>query len=88
MELYYPDINDDFWTDMSVPDWDIPVSEDMDADAFVQTLKDWDRARFWRLAEMEGFRIDLLKKVGYEYTILSDDTGWTASKYLQKHLKG
>lgn len=88
MELYYPDINDDFWTDMSVPDWDIPVSEDMDADAFVQTLKDWDRARFWRLAEMEGLRIDLLKKVGYEYTLLSDDTGWTASKYLQKHLQG
>lgn len=71
-----------------VPKWNIPVSEDMDADAFVQTLIEIDRADFWRMAEKEGLRSDLLKEVGYEFTLLTDKTGCLAAKYLEKHLEG
>lgn len=71
-----------------VPKWNIPVSEDMDADAFVQTLIEIDRADFWRMAEKEGLRTDLLKEVGYEFTMLTDKTGCLAAKYLEKHLEG
>lgn len=80
--------DEDSWQPTPAPDWDIPVSEEMDADAFVKTLMDMDKATFWRLAEEAGLRTDLLKKVGYEYKILSDDTGYKASRYLKKHLNG
>lgn len=87
--LYYSDKLADYAkNEIKIPDWDIPVSEDMDADAFIQTLIDMDRVEFWHKAEEAGIRIDLLREVGYEFDYLTDNMVWKASVYLDKHLAG
>ena len=87
--LYYSDKLADYANKgIIIPDWNIPVSEDMDADAFIQTLIDMERTEFWQKAEEAGIRTDLLREVGYEFDYLTDNMVWNASLYLDKHLSG
>lgn len=74
------------WAPTNVPEWDIPVSKDMDGDEFVQRLIEMDRAEFWRQAADTCIEVDKLKAVGYELNNLTLETAQNAVSYLRKQL--